>query len=130
MQQFCEKYCFRRSSWINNSILCYSLDFARTRLASDIINSKNGNERQFKGIIDLYTKILASDGIAGLYRGFVISCFGIFIYRGIYFGLYDTLKPILLKPDSKFIFSFFLAYFITITSGLMTYSIDTLKKRN
>merc|ERR1712227_1085853 len=33
---------------------------------------------------------IASDGIAGLYRGFAISCVGIFIYRGLYFGIYDT----------------------------------------
>ena len=33
-------------------------------------------------------------GIQGLYRGFVISAVGIFIYRGFYVGLYDSLKPI------------------------------------
>merc|ERR1712136_412351 len=31
-------------------------------------------------------KTLKSDGIQGLYRGFVISCVGIFVYRGMYFG--------------------------------------------
>merc|ERR1740131_488916 len=29
--------------------------------------------RQFNGLIDVYTKTLKSDGIQGLYRGFVIS---------------------------------------------------------
>merc|ERR1712226_1805557 len=67
----------------------YSLDFARTRLAND--NKGKGGERQYNGLIDVYTKTLKSDGIQGLYRGFVISCVGIFIYRGLYFGLYDTL---------------------------------------
>merc|ERR1712226_655650 len=57
----------------------YSLDFARTRMANDA--RTKGGERQFNGLIDVYKKTIAADGIAGLYRGFVISCVGIFIYR-------------------------------------------------
>merc|ERR1712098_395999 len=60
----------------------YSLDFARTRLAND--NKGKGGERQYNGLIDVYVKTLKSDGIQGLYRGFVISAVGIFIYRGMY----------------------------------------------
>merc|ERR1739848_581004 len=66
----------------------YSLDYARTRLANDARGK--GGERQYNGLVDVYKKTLASDGIQGLYRGFVISCVGIFIYRGMYFGLYDS----------------------------------------
>ena len=77
----------------------------------------------------MYKKTLVSDGIGGLYRGFVISCVGIFIYRGMYFGLYDTLKPILLKPDASFLLSFALGYCVTVTSGLMSYPIDTIRRR-
>merc|ERR1712039_362773 len=73
----------------------YSLDYARTRM------SKDGGERKFNGLIDVYRKTLKSDGIQGLYRGFVISCVGIFIYRGMYFGLYDSLKPILLGENAN-----------------------------
>merc|ERR1712168_1049806 len=69
----------------------YSLDYARTRLANDA-KGKDG-KRQYNGLIDVYTKTLKSDGIQGLYRGFAISAVGIFIYRGMYFGLFDTLKP-------------------------------------
>jgi solute carrier family 25 (adenine nucleotide translocator) protein 4/5/6/31 len=110
-------------------LFVYSLDYARTRLANDAKSAKKGGERQFNGLLDLYKKTLASDGIAGLYRGFVISCVGIFIYRGLYFGLYDTLKPILLKPDSGFVLSFALGYVVTVTSGLMSYPIDTIRRR-
>merc|ERR1712038_1945147 len=63
----------------------YSLDYARTRLANDAESSKKGGERQFNGLIDVYRKTLATDGIQGLYRGFVISCVGIIVYRGCYF---------------------------------------------
>ena len=74
----------------------YSLDYARTRLANDNKAAKKGGERQFNGLIDVYRKTLKTDGIAGLYRGFNISCVGIIVYRGLYFGLYDSLKPVLL----------------------------------
>jgi len=74
----------------------YSLDYARTRLANDSKAAKKGGERQFNGLIDVYKKTLASDGVAGLYRGFNISCVGIIVYRGLYFGMYDSLKPVLL----------------------------------
>lgn len=105
----------------------YSLDYARTRLAND--NKGKGGERQYNGLIDVYKKTLASDGIQGLYRGFVISCVGIFIYRGMYFGLYDTLKPMLIGEGGSAFLSFFLGWGVTIVAGLMSYPIDTVRRR-
>jgi len=105
----------------------YSLDFARTRLANDA--KGKGGERQFNGLIDVYAKTLKTDGIQGLYRGFTISCVGIFIYRGMYFGLYDSLKPILLGADASVLMSFLLGWGVTIFSGLMSYPIDTVRRR-
>lgn len=77
-------------------LFVYSLDFARTRLANDAKAAKKGGERQFNGLVDVYRKTIKSDGIAGLYRGFNISCIGIIVYRGLYFGMYDSLKPVVL----------------------------------
>merc|ERR1711973_463110 len=105
----------------------YSLDYARTRLANDA--KGKGGERQFNGLIDVYVKTLKTDGIQGLYRGFTISAVGIFIYRGMYFGLYDSLKPILIGDDGSVLLSFFLGWAVTITSGLMSYPIDTVRRR-
>jgi solute carrier family 25 (adenine nucleotide translocator) protein 4/5/6/31 len=68
-------------------LFVYSLDYARTRLANDNKSAKSGGSRQFNGLVDVYRKTLASDGIAGLYRGFVPSVVGIIVYRGLYFGL-------------------------------------------
>ena len=111
----------------------YSLDYARTRLANDMKSAKKGAEkgatREFNGLIDVYVKTMKSDGINGLYRGFVISCVGIFIYRGLYFGLYDTLKPILLGDNSGLLLSFALGYCVTVSAGLMSYPIDTIRRR-
>jgi len=107
----------------------YSLDYARTRLANDAKSSKKGGERQFNGLVDVYKKTLKSDGIAGLYRGFVISCVGIIVYRGCYFGFYDTLKPIVLGDGAGLMASFALGYVVTISAGLVSYPIDTIRRR-
>jgi len=109
----------------------YSLDYARTRLANDNKAAKKGGSRQFNGLVDVYRKTLASDGFVGLYRGFVISCVGIVVYRGLYFGLYDSLKPVLLTGNMKdsFIGSFFLGWGITIGAGLASYPLDTVRRR-
>jgi len=108
-------------------LFVYSLDYARTRLANDA--KGKGGERQFNGLIDVYTKTLKSDGIQGLYRGFAISAVGIFIYRGMYFGLFDTLKPLLLGDSPNVTLSFLLGWGVTITAGLMSYPIDTIRRR-
>jgi len=105
----------------------YSLDYCRTRLANDA-KSKDGT-RQYSGMIDVYAKTIKSDGIQGLYRGFVISCVGIFIYRGMYFGLYDSIKPILLGDNASVLLSFLLGWVVTVTAGLMSYPIDTIRRR-
>jgi len=109
----------------------YSLDYARTRLANDTKSAKKGGsgQRQFNGLLDVYRKTIASDGVAGLYRGFVISCVGIVVYRGCYFGFYDTLKPILLGDDAGVAISFVLGYGVTVSAGLCSYPIDTIRRR-
>jgi solute carrier family 25 (adenine nucleotide translocator) protein 4/5/6/31 len=113
-------------------LFVYSLDFARTRLANDAKSAKKGGgERQFNGLIDVYRKTLKSDGIVGLYRGFVVSCVGIVVYRGCYFGFYDSLKPVLLVGDMKnsFLASFLLGWAVTIGAGLASYPLDTIRRR-
>jgi solute carrier family 25 (adenine nucleotide translocator) protein 4/5/6/31 len=109
----------------------YSLDYARTRLANDNKAAKKGGERQFNGLLDVYRKTLATDGITGLYRGFNISCVGIVVYRGLYFGMYDSLKPVVLQGSMKdsFIGAFLLGWSITIGAGLASYPIDTVRRR-
>ncbi|KAG0321952.1 ADP/ATP translocase 2 [Dissophora globulifera] len=107
----------------------YSLDYARTRLSSDA-KGKGGAARQYSGLMDVYKKTLATDGIAGLYRGFSLSIVGIVIYRGLYFGLYDSIKP--LMPDAlqgSFIASFILGFGVTNFASLLSYPIDTVRRR-
>jgi len=107
----------------------YSLDYARTRLANDTKSSKKGGERQFNGLVDVYVKTLKSDGPIGLYRGFMVSCAGIVIYRGFYFGLYDSIKPLMPGGGDNFFVNFALGWVVTIVSGILSYPLDTVRRR-
>lgn len=66
------------------------------RLAADV---GQGSQKQYNGLIDCLMKTIKSDGIIGLYRGFVVSVQGIIVYRATYFGFYDTAREML--PDPK-----------------------------
>ena len=74
-------------------------------------------------------KIWLADGFIRLYRGFVTACVGIIVYRGCYFCFCDTLKPIILGENASVVTSFILGYGVTITAGLISYSIDTIRRR-
>jgi len=113
-------------------LFVYSLDYARTRLANDNKSAKKGGgERQFNGLLDVYKKTLASDGIAGLYRGFLPSVVGIIVYRGLYFGMYDSLKPVVLSGSlqGSFLASFLLGWGVTTGAGIASYPLDTIRRR-
>jgi hypothetical protein len=73
-----------------------ALDFARTRLGADI--GKAG-EREFNGLADCITKTMKIGGVMSLYQGFGISVAGIIVYRGAYFGFYDSAVGVL-KPTN------------------------------
>ncbi|CAP94466.1 ADP,ATP carrier protein [Penicillium chrysogenum] len=112
-------------------LFVYSLDYARTRLANDAKSSKGTGERQFNGLVDVYRKTLATDGIAGLYRGFGPSVLGIVVYRGLYFGMYDSIKPVLLVGplEGSFLASFLLGWTVTTGAGVASYPLDTVRRR-
>jgi solute carrier family 25 (adenine nucleotide translocator) protein 4/5/6/31 len=109
-------------------MVVYPLDFARTRLAADV--GKTGAERQFTGLVDCLTKVYKSDGYKGLYQGFGVSVLGIIAYRACYFGGYDTLKRVLFQDGkTSILFKFLVAQVVTAASGLVSYPLDTVRRR-
>jgi len=106
----------------------YPLDFARTRLAADV---GSGKTREFTGLVDCLKKVAAADGPSGLYKGFGISVIGIIAYRASYFGCFDTGKALLFpdmkkaSPVSVFVF----AQLVTILAGIISYPLDTVRRR-
>jgi solute carrier family 25 (adenine nucleotide translocator) protein 4/5/6/31 len=103
----------------------YSLDLVRTRLSVDI--GKKG-EKNYNGFIHCYSQTYKEGGIRGLYKGFGISVIGIIPYRAVYFGGYDVLKAIFLKPESSFFLKWFVSQTNTIMAQFLTYPIDTIRR--
>lgn len=117
----------------SSQALLYSFDYCRTRLAADILHAGTDGkrQRQFKGIFEVYRKTLRSDGIVGLYRGFMVSCLGVVVYRGAYFGLYDTMRPVFLNYEGSTLIltGFLLGFVTTIVAGVISYPLDTIRRR-
>ncbi|CAD2087258.1 ADP/ATP transporter on adenylate translocase, putative [Plasmodium vinckei lentum] len=109
-------------------LIVYPLDFARTRLASDI---GKGKDREFNGLFDCLKKIYKQTGLLSLYSGFGISVTGIIVYRGSYFGLYDSAKAILFNNDqnTSIVLKWSVAQSVTILAGLISYPFDTVRRR-
>jgi len=110
--------------------IVYPLDYARTRLASDVGSGK----KTFSGLGDCLMKTMKGPkGVMSLYNGFGVSVAGIIPYRGVQFGLNDTLKG--LNPYDKELSFIGLAskwacaQFSVIMSGFVTYPFDTVRRR-
>jgi len=110
--------------------IVYPLDYARTRLASDVGSGK----KTFSGLGDCLMKTAKGPkGALSLYNGFGISVAGIIPYRGVQFGLNDTLTGI--NPYAKEVSLIGMAskwgcaQFSVIMSGFVTYPFDTVRRR-
>ena len=101
----------------------HPLDFARTRLAAD--TGRVTHEREFKGLVDCLAKVYKIDGLPGLYRGYLVSVPEIMLFRGCYFGFYDTLRP----KDASLFVNYLVAQSVTTMSGLIAYPFDTVRRR-
>lgn len=109
-----------------NLFMTYPLQTIRVRLALDL--GRTTEERQFKNIRDCFKKIYQSDKFVGLYRGWFWSILGIFVYRGLYFGLFDAAK-FLTFTDNNFLYNFLIAQATTLTAGILSYPLNTIQSR-
>lgn len=110
--------------------IVYPLDYARTRLASDV----GSGQRTFNGLWDCLVKTASGpSGFMGLYNGFGVSVAGIIPYRGVYFGLYDSLLGINPFRNDKgiirLISTFAIAQVTAIAAGYASYPFDTIRRR-
>jgi len=110
--------------------IVYPLDYARTRLASDVGSGK----KQFDGLMDCLKKTANSaQGPLALYNGFGPSVAGIVAYRGAQFGLNDTIMAF--NPYAKdvsvvgIVSKFITAQIAVTASGLVAYPFDTVRRR-
>merc|ERR1711943_36324 len=78
--------------------IVYPLDYARTRLASDVGSGK----KTFDGLFDCLKKTATSSGgPLALYAGFGVSLMGIIPYRGFQLGAFDTIVGLNPYKDDK-----------------------------
>lgn len=115
-------------------LFVYPLDFARTRLGADV---GKGGSRQYTGLVDCLKKTVASDGPAGLYRGFGVSVGGIIVYRAAFFGGFDTAKAVAFGEKNEggvmgqqnVVKSWMVAQVVTTVAGILSYPFDTVRRR-
>lgn len=110
--------------------IVYPLDYARTRLASDVGSGK----RAFDGITDCLVKTAQGPaGVLGLYQGFGVSVVGIIPFRGTYFGVNDTLTAY--NPYQKdvtvvgILSKFGCAQTSALSAAYASYPFDTVRRR-
>uniref|UniRef100_A0A8R1TQ99 ADP/ATP translocase n=1 Tax=Onchocerca volvulus TaxID=6282 RepID=A0A8R1TQ99_ONCVO len=117
------------ASGVATYCIIYPLDFVRTRLAIDMGKMAS---REFSGFFNCMYKIFKHEGIRGLYYGFWPSLHYIFLYRGAYYGLFDTAKIQITKygsSDISFINAFLIGQVVTFTAALISYPLDTIRRR-
>jgi len=102
-------------------LLVYPIDLIQVRFIANTSGKFN--------IMNDLRKILNVDGIAGLYPGYTLSCLGIILYRGLYFGLYDSLRGFFLDTNSPLINNFIFGFTVTLVAGILTYPLDTVRRR-
>lgn len=70
-------------------------------------------------------------GVGALYQGFGVSVQGIIVYRGAYFGMYDTAKGVLLKDEknASIVYKWMIAQAVTAAAGVVSYPFDTVRRR-
>mmetsp|Transcript_24207 Transcript_24207/g.63127 ORF Transcript_24207/g.63127 Transcript_24207/m.63127 type:complete len:331 (-) Transcript_24207:75-1067(-) len=110
--------------------IVYPLDYARTRLASDVGSGK----AQFNGLIDCLSKTASGPaGPLGLYNGFGVSVVGIVPFRGTYFGVNDTLVSINPYQKDKGLVGiaskFACAQTAALCAAYASYPFDTVRRR-
>ncbi|CAM9387033.1 unnamed protein product, partial [Heterosigma akashiwo] len=107
--------------------IVYPLDFARTRLASDL--GKVKDPKLYSARSWIWTTVKES-GIIGLYRGFGPSLQGVKIYRGAYFGFYDTAKGLLeIGPRTPLRKKWAVAQGSALAAGFISYPFDTVRRK-
>merc|ERR1712032_1415911 len=110
--------------------IVYPLDYARTRLASDV----GGGKKTFNGLGDCLKKTATGPGgFFSLYAGFGVSLMGIIPYRGFQLGAFDTIVGLNPYKDDTGVLgalSTFAAAQIAITAGAgISYPFDTVRRR-
>ena len=110
---------------MTSMLIFHPFDFAHTKISTDKKNKLLNKKQKYKNLKDLYKQEYKKGGLKGIYRGIPMSCTTMFIYRGLYFGLYDTLKNYGKNSITKGL----IGWGSTIVAGAAAYPFDTVRRR-
>jgi len=108
--------------------LVYPLIYVRTVLGADL-----GKVKKYNSMADCLMKTVKEGGFMSLYNGIGPSSVGIVVYRGVQFGLQDTIKAF--NPYQKevsvvgIVSKFIVAQIAVSVSGIAAYPFDTMQRR-
>eukprot|EP01060_Flectonema_neradi_P012349 TRINITY_DN19197_c0_g1_i1.p1 TRINITY_DN19197_c0_g1~~TRINITY_DN19197_c0_g1_i1.p1 ORF type:complete len:310 (+),score=39.22 TRINITY_DN19197_c0_g1_i1:43-930(+) len=110
---------------LSSLVLVHPFDVMRTRIAAD---HGTGYGRTYRGLIDCACKSLRHTGVtSGFYAGFWITCPSIILGKGVYLGLFETVRSV--RPSMTLMESWISAQLIVLISSFITFPLDTAKRR-
>ncbi|GMI57035.1 hypothetical protein ScalyP_jg993, partial [Parmales sp. scaly parma] len=135
---FCSRFGAGAIAGCSAVIMCYPLDLIRTRLMTD-------HNRSYRGITDVFRKIIATDGALGLYSGLSATLMVAVPSFAISYGVYGSLKEEALESDRfinfrvidsrtnkerlGFLVSLGLGAVSGSLSAVITYPVDVIRRR-
>lgn len=106
-------------------LFVYPLDYIRTKMAADV--GKKNSQREFSGFMDCFRKVLKQGGLSAFYTALPLSLLNVTLYRGIYFGFYETA----MNADKQTLsiwWSLLYAQLSTNFAGIVVYPLDTVRR--
>ncbi len=102
--------------------------FVYFRHMADVkLNSAKSYE--YANLKDMAGGLYSKGGFGGFFRGNFAQLYGIFVYRALYFGLYDGFRSILNSPSSDFVSNFIIGWGTTTLAGAGSYPFKVVSNR-
>jgi solute carrier family 25 (mitochondrial adenine nucleotide translocator), member 4/5/6/31 len=108
--------------------IIYPFDLAYLHRTTDILSPQNGYKRQFRGVFDIWRRVVVQEGPVGLYTGFTFALAGAVMFRTIYFGVHDVVKSEF-GHNHDMSTEFALAFLVTMTAQGFSYPLELVQKR-
>ena len=103
-------------SWLSLGLV-YPIEYTRNQISNNI-------SQQNSSIIKMMIKTVKTQGFRALYTGSAIMMVGVAVFRGVYFGVFDTFKG-----DKEGLAIWGVAYIASFLSLLVTYPSNTIRQR-
>lgn len=103
-------------SWLSLGLV-YPIEYTRNQISNNI-------SQQNSSIIKMMIKTVKTQGFRALYTGSAIMMVGVAVFRGVYFGVFDTFKG-----DKEGLARWGVAYIASFLSLLVTYPSNTIRQR-